>query len=52
MVVYMLDNVESGIPLFGFSELNAEGMNQATIDHFDLAICMRVKGHGVLKVTT
>ena len=52
IVVAMLDNVEGGIPLFGFGKLNAESMNKIVIDNFGLVVSLRVKGSGIFKLTT
>ena len=44
--------MEGSIPLFGLGELNAEGMDQATINHFCLSIRLGMEGSGVLKLAT
>ena len=51
-IVVVLDNMESGVPLFIFGELNMESMEKVVVDYLSLIIGMGVKCSGIFEVET
>jgi len=52
LIVDMLDNMKSSVPLFGLGELYAKSMNQVLVDHFSFAIFLWVKEYVIFEIET